>query len=171
MIIFLLAAEAGDLRYGKPISCSFYSSKDQAKSRGEFRRRWASIQPDILLTGLLFVSLQKQNLFIWKIKALFRCAQYGQKRLAEEYKRWGGVMEWRSVLRIMWKNWVFYSAIMWKNRVFYSAIMWKMGRLCGGLCENWAVLSVDYVKNRGVYEVDYVKSVIFAHIINESEYG
>ena len=64
MIIFLLAAEAGDLRYGKPIRCSFYSSKDQAKSRGEFRRRWASIQPDILLTGLLFVSLQKQNLFI-----------------------------------------------------------------------------------------------------------
>ena len=46
------------------IRCSFYSSKDQAKSRGEFRRRWASIQPDILLTGLLFVSLQKQNLFI-----------------------------------------------------------------------------------------------------------
>ena len=46
------------------IRCSFYSSKDQAKSRGEFLRRWASIQPDILLTGLLFVSLQKQNLFI-----------------------------------------------------------------------------------------------------------
>jgi len=64
MIIFLLAAEAGDLRYGKPIRCSFYSSKDQAKSIGGFRRRWASIQPDILLTGLLFVSLQKQNLFI-----------------------------------------------------------------------------------------------------------
>ena len=79
------------------IRCSFYSSKDQAKSRGEFRRRWASIQPDILLTGLLFVSLQKQNLFIWKIKALFRCAQclpnYGRKRLAEESKWWGGVME------------------------------------------------------------------------------
>ena len=30
---------------------------------------------------------------------------------------------------------------------------------------------MDYVKNRGVYEVDYVNSVIFAHIINESEYG
>ena len=42
-----------------------------------------------------------------------------------------------------------------------------MGRLCGGLCENQAVLSADYVKNRGVYEVDYVKSVIFAHITNE----
>ena len=44
-------------------------------------------------------------------------------------------------------------------------------RLEYGLCENWAVLSADYVKNKGVYAVDYVKSAIFAHIINESEYG
>ena len=34
-----------------------------------------------------------------------------------------------------------------------------------------SVYSADYVKNGGVYEVDYVKSAIFAHIINESEYG
>lgn len=39
------------------------------------------------------------------------------------------------------------------------------------LCEKWGVYSADYVKNRGVYAVDYVKSVIFAHITNESEYG
>lgn len=45
------------------------------------------------------------------------------------------------------------------------------GCLCGGLCEILGVYSVDYVKNRGVYAVDYVKSAIFAHIINESEYG
>lgn len=35
----------------------------------------------------------------------------------------------------------------------------------------FGVYSVDYVKNMGGYGVDYVKSVIFAHIINESEYG
>lgn len=45
------------------------------------------------------------------------------------------------------------------------------GCLYDGLCEIFGVYSVDYVKNGGVYEVDYVKSVIFAHIINESEYG
>ena len=44
------------------------------------------------------------------------------------------------------------------------------GCLCGGLCEILGVYSADYVKNRGDYGVDYVKSVIFAHIINESEY-
>mgnify|MGYP003483798729 FL=1 len=46
-----------------------------------------------------------------------------------------------------------------------------LGCLCGGLCEILGVYSADYVKNRGDYGVDYVKSVIFAHIINESEYG
>lgn len=45
------------------------------------------------------------------------------------------------------------------------------GCLCGGLCEILGVYSADYVKNRGDYGVDYVKSVIFAHITNESEYG
>ena len=45
------------------------------------------------------------------------------------------------------------------------------GCLYDGLCEIFGVYSTDYVKNRGVYEVDYVKSVIFAHIINELEYG
>lgn len=45
------------------------------------------------------------------------------------------------------------------------------GCLCGGLCEIFGVYSAYYVKNRGVYAVDYVKSAIFAHIINESEYG
>ena len=35
----------------------------------------------------------------------------------------------------------------------------------------FGVYSADYVKNRGDYGVDYVKSVIFAHITNESEYG
>ena len=44
------------------------------------------------------------------------------------------------------------------------------GCLCGGLCEILGVYSADYVKNRGDYGVDYVKSVIFAHITNESEY-
>lgn len=39
------------------------------------------------------------------------------------------------------------------------------------LCEILGVYSADYVKNMGVYAVDYVKSAIFAHIINESEYG
>ena len=33
-----------------------------------------------------------------------------------------------------------------------------------------ALRIADYVKNRGDYGVDYVKSVIFAHITNESEY-
>ena len=46
-----------------------------------------------------------------------------------------------------------------------------LGCLCGGLCEILGVYSADYVKNRGDYCVDYVKSAIFAHIINESEYG
>lgn len=46
-----------------------------------------------------------------------------------------------------------------------------LGCLCGGLCEIFGVYSADYVKNRGDYGVDYVKSVIFAHITNESEYG
>ena len=45
------------------------------------------------------------------------------------------------------------------------------GCLYGGLCEIFGVYSADYVKNRGEYCVDYVKSAIFAHIINESEYG
>lgn len=45
------------------------------------------------------------------------------------------------------------------------------GCLYDGLCEIFGVYSADYVKNRGVYAVDYVKSAIFAHIINESEYG
>ena len=44
------------------------------------------------------------------------------------------------------------------------------GCVCGGVCEMLGVYSVDYVKNRGDYGVDYVKSVIFAHITNESEY-
>lgn len=43
--------------------------------------------------------------------------------------------------------------------------------LCGGLCEILGVYSADYVKNRGDYSADYVKSVIFAHMTNESEYG
>lgn len=37
--------------------------------------------------------------------------------------------------------------------------------------KNWGGYGADYVKNMGGYGVDYVKSVIFAHIINESEYG
>lgn len=45
------------------------------------------------------------------------------------------------------------------------------GCLYDGLCEIFGVYSADYVKNMGDYCVDYVKSVIFAHIINESEYG
>lgn len=45
------------------------------------------------------------------------------------------------------------------------------GCLYDGLCEFFGVYSADYVKNMGDYCVDYVKSVIFAHIINESEYG
>ena len=49
--------------------------------------------------------------------------------------------------------------------------MWIFGCLQCGLCEFFGVYSVDYVKNMGGYGVDYVKSVIFAHIINESEYG
>lgn len=44
------------------------------------------------------------------------------------------------------------------------------GSLYDGLCEIFGVYSADYVKNMGDYCVDYVKSVIFAHIINESEY-
>ncbi len=44
------------------------------------------------------------------------------------------------------------------------------GCLYDGLCEIFGVYSADYVKNMGDYCVDYVKSVIFAHIINESEY-
>lgn len=39
------------------------------------------------------------------------------------------------------------------------------------LCEFLGVYSADYVKNMGDYGVDYVKSVIFAHMTNESEYG
>lgn len=46
-----------------------------------------------------------------------------------------------------------------------------LGCLYDGLCEIFGVYSADYVKNMGDYCVDYVKSVIFAHIINESEYG
>lgn len=45
------------------------------------------------------------------------------------------------------------------------------GCLYDGLCEIFGVYSTDYVKNMGDYCADYVKSVIFAHIINESEYG
>lgn len=45
------------------------------------------------------------------------------------------------------------------------------GCLYDGLCEIFGVYSTDYVKNMGDYCVDYVKSAIFAHIINESEYG
>lgn len=45
------------------------------------------------------------------------------------------------------------------------------GCLYDGLCEIFGVYSADYVKNMGDYCVDYVKSAIFAHIINESEYG
>lgn len=45
------------------------------------------------------------------------------------------------------------------------------GCLYDGLCEIFGVYSTDYVKNCGDYGADYVKSVIFAHIINESEYG
>ena len=48
--------------------------------------------------------------------------------------------------------------------------MWIFGCLYDGLCEIFGVYSADYVKNMGDYCVDYVKSVIFAHIINESEY-
>lgn len=44
------------------------------------------------------------------------------------------------------------------------------GCLYDGLCEIFGVYSANYVKNMGDYCVDYVKSVIFAHIINESEY-
>lgn len=45
------------------------------------------------------------------------------------------------------------------------------GCLYDGLCEFFGVCSADYVKNMGDYGVDYVKSVIFAHMTNESEYG
>ena len=38
------------------------------------------------------------------------------------------------------------------------------------LCDFFGACVADYVKNRGDYGVDYVKSVIFAHITNESEY-
>lgn len=46
-----------------------------------------------------------------------------------------------------------------------------LGCLYGGLCEIFGAYSADYVKNGGDYGADYVKSAIFAHIINESEYG
>lgn len=58
-----------------------------------------------------------------------------------------------------------------KKRALIVRLCDFLGRLCGGLCEIFGVYSADYVKNRGDYGVDYVKSVIFAHITNESEYG
>ena len=39
------------------------------------------------------------------------------------------------------------------------------------LCEIFGCLYDGLCEIFGVYSVDYVKSVIFAHIINESEYG
>lgn len=58
-----------------------------------------------------------------------------------------------------------------KKRALIVRLCDFWGCLCGGLCEILGVYSADYVKNRGDYGVDYVKSVIFAHITNESEYG
>ena len=58
-----------------------------------------------------------------------------------------------------------------KKRALIVRLCDFFGCLCGGLCEILGVYSADYVKNRGNYGVDYVKSVIFAHITNESEYG
>lgn len=58
-----------------------------------------------------------------------------------------------------------------KKRALIVRLCDFFGCLCGGLCEILGVYSADYVKNRGDYGVDYVKSVIFAHITNESEYG
>lgn len=58
-----------------------------------------------------------------------------------------------------------------KKRALIVRLCDFLGCLCGGLCEILGIYSADYVKNRGDYGVDYVKSVIFAHIINESEYG
>ena len=58
-----------------------------------------------------------------------------------------------------------------KKRALIVRLCDFFGCLCGGLCEILGVCSADYVKNRGDYGVDYVKSVIFAHITNESEYG
>ena len=58
-----------------------------------------------------------------------------------------------------------------KKRVSIVRLCEFFERLEYGLCEKLGCYGADYVKNRGVYEVDYVKSVIFAHIINESEYG
>ena len=57
-----------------------------------------------------------------------------------------------------------------KKRALIVRLCDFFGCLCGGLCEILGVYSADYVKNRGDYGVDYVKSVIFAHITNESEY-
>lgn len=58
-----------------------------------------------------------------------------------------------------------------KKRALIVRLCDFLGCLCGGLCEIFGIYSADYVKNRGDYGVDYVKSVIFAHITNESEYG
>lgn len=58
-----------------------------------------------------------------------------------------------------------------KKRALIVRLCDFLGCLCGGLCEILGVYIADYVKNRGDYGVDYVKSVIFAHITNESEYG
>lgn len=57
-----------------------------------------------------------------------------------------------------------------KKRALIVRLCDFFGCLCGGLCEILGIYSADYVKNRGDYGVDYVKSVIFAHITNESEY-
>lgn len=58
-----------------------------------------------------------------------------------------------------------------KKRALIVRLCDFFGCLCGGLCEIFGVYSADYVKNRDDYGVDYVKSVIFAHMTNESEYG
>lgn len=39
------------------------------------------------------------------------------------------------------------------------------------LCENIAIFGVDYVKNNAIYDADNVKIIIFAHVINVSQYG
>ena len=62
------------------------------------------------------------------------------------------------------------ESIKMKKRAPIVRLCDFFGCLCGGLCEILGIYSADYVKNRGDYCVDYVKSVIFAHITNESEY-